>query len=119
MKKILLILTVVLSSLAASAQESATSTAVSLNKGKSSGVFEFVLPATVTTEQVEKVQTHYTHYFTVAFDQNTHQATLTMTKNEPINRRVMHRFLASLNVQTIKVDAQEYTFDALFDKYLQ
>lgn len=119
MKKILLILTVVLSSIAATAQETATTTAASLTKGKTSGVFEFALPASVTAEQVEKAKSYYTQYFTVAFDQKSHQAVLTMTKNEPINRRVMHRFLVTLNVQTIKVDSEDYTFDALYDKYLQ
>jgi len=120
MKKILLVLAVVLSAFAASAQKTVTVTKDALTKSKSSGVYAFVLPADITTEQVEKAKGYYTQYFTVTFDETKHVATLSMIENAAKNRRVMNRFLVTLDVKTFRLDKEdkEYTFQELFDQYM-
>jgi len=120
MKKIVLVLAVMISAFAASAQKMASASAETLTKGKSSGVYVFTLPAEVTTEKVEELKKYYDHYFTTAFDQGKHEVKFTLTENEPLNRRVISRFMAGVEVKEYKVGDKTYaSFDALFDQYMK
>jgi len=119
MKKILLVLVVVLTALAASAQKSASLSAKALETGKTSGTFLFVLPSDVTSQQVDEVKGYYKDYFSVNFDQAKHEATLVLTANEIMNKRVILRFLSSLGVRNVNVGGVEKTLDVFYDTDLK
>jgi hypothetical protein len=119
MKKILLVLVVVLAAFAASAQKSASLSAKALETGKSSGTFLFVLPSDVTSQQIDEVKGYYKDYFSVNFDQAKHEATLVLTANETMNKRVILRFLSSIGVRTVNVDGVEKTLDVFYDTNLK
>lgn len=119
MKKILLALVVVLAVFAASAQKSASITAKALESGKTSGTYVLVLPADITTQQVDDVKGYYKDYFTVNFNQMKHEATIVLTANEPMNKRVILRFLSSLGMRSVNVDGTEKTLEEFYDGYLK
>ena len=75
-----------------------------VSKSKSSGEYTFTLPSSVTKEDVAKSSKYYTHYFTVDFDPNAHEAKINMVVNEAKNRYVIVRFLTSCGVRFITVD---------------
>lgn len=119
MKKMLLVLAVIFSAFAASAQKMATVTNESLTKGKTSGVYVFTLPADITTAQVKDSEKYYTQYFKVNYDEGKHLATITMVQNNEKARRVIDRFMSTLQIRTFKVGESDYTFQELFDQYMK
>jgi hypothetical protein len=107
-------------SLAQEAKEIAKSISASeLVKSKSSGVYVLTLPNEVTTEMVEKNVKYYTHYFTVAFNQSSHTATITMIDNQPKNRTVIARFLTACGVRYVSVDKSNLTLEDFMKSYLE
>jgi hypothetical protein len=119
MKKILLVLVVVLAAFAATAQKTATVSAKSLEAARSTGKYTLVLPADITSEQVDNVKNYYVAYFTVNFNQMKHEAAITLTSNEQMNRTVIMRFLSSLGVRTVMIDGKEHTLDQFYEGYLK
>jgi hypothetical protein len=119
MKKILLALVVMLATFAASAQKSASVSAKALESGKSTGTFVFVLPADVTAKQVDDVKGYYKDYFTVSYNELKHEATVVLTANEAMNKRVILRFLSSVGARTVSVDGSEKTLEDFYDMYLK
>lgn len=119
MKKILLALVVMLATFAASAQKTASLSAKALESGKSTGTFVFVMPSDITTEQVDKVKGYYTQYFTVNYNQVKHEATLVLTENKEMNKRVILRFLGSLETNTVNVDGKEKSLEEFFNNDLK
>lgn len=119
MKKILLVLVVVLAGFAASAQKSAAVSSKSLETGKSTGKYLFAFPADITAKQVDDVKAYYKDYFTVGFNEMKHEATVTLTKNEEMNRRVILRFLSSLGMRNVNVEGTEKTLDEFYENNLK
>ena len=110
---------VVLSAFAASAQKTATATPESFTKGKSAGVFTFTLPADITAEKVNQSRNYYTQYFTVNFDEAKHIVTISLAKNEEMNKQVINRFMTSLDIRSFKIADKDYTFRTMFDEYMK
>jgi hypothetical protein len=119
MKKIVLVLVVVLSALAASAQKSASATTKAVETGRTTGTFLLALPADVTSAQVDKVKGYYKEYFAVNYNETKHEATIVLTKNEQMNRRVIIRFLGALGVQAVTVDGKEKTLEEFYEGSLK
>lgn len=90
-----------------------------LAKSKSSGEYTFALPSNVTKDDVAKSSKYYTHYFSVDFDANTHEAKINMVVNEAKNRYVIVRFLTSCGVRYITVDGTNVSISDFTSKYLQ
>lgn len=119
MKKLILITAVVFSAFFAAAQQTATVSSANLTKGKTSGTYVFTLPDAITNEQVEKVKGYYKDYFSVNFDAAKHTATIGLVKNEEVNKRVVNRFMVSLDIRTFAVDGNNLDFDTVFEKYMK
>ncbi len=90
-----------------------------LSASKTSGVYEFTLPADVTSDKVEESSKYYTHYFTVAFDENTHVATITMAQNDSKSRHVIARFFTACGVQNVVVDDKSFNPSEFAESYLK
>ena len=90
-----------------------------LAKSKSSGEYTFALPSNVTKDDVAKSSKYYTHYFSVEFDANAHEAKINMVVNEAKNRYVIVRFLTSCGVRYITVDGTNVSISDFSSKYLQ
>lgn len=119
MKKILLVLVVVLAGFAASAQKSAAVSSKALETGKTTGKYLFVLPADITSKQVDDVKGYYKDYFTINFNEMKHEATVVLSKNEEMNRRVILRFLSSLGMRTVTVEGTDRTLDEFYENNLK
>ncbi|MNK18565.1 hypothetical protein D3C87_367730 [compost metagenome] len=100
-------------------QNSASITESQLKSGKSSGVYEFTVPESITAEKVDAVKGYYKDYFTVAFNETTDQLKVTLLKKEEMNVNVMNRLLVALDLRMISVGGQEMTFQDMKDKYLK
>ena len=92
---------------------------VELTESKISGEYVFGLPENVTAEQVKKNSAYYTSNFTVEFNADSHESTLTLIENEVISRHVVARFLSSCGVQYIEVDGENITIDEFIALYLK
>ena len=100
-------------------QNAASITESQLKSGKSSGVYEFTVPESITAEKVDAVKGYYKDYFTVSFNEATDQLKVTLLKKEEMNVNVMNRLLVALDLRTISVGGQEMTFQDMKDKYLR
>jgi hypothetical protein len=118
MKKILLVLVVVLSALTASAQKTAAVSSKALEAGKTTGTYVLVLPADITTADVDRVKEYYKEYFIVTYNEMKHEASLALTKNEAMNKRVVLRFLSALGMDKVKVEGQERTLTEFYENDL-
>lgn len=90
-----------------------------LAKSKGSGEYIFTLPSTVSKEDVEKSSKYYTHYFSVDFKEDAHEATINLVNNEVKSRFVIARFLTSCGVRFITVDGKNVTLDEFSNTYLK
>lgn len=86
---------------------------------KTSGIYEFTLPSAITKDQLENSAKYYTSDFTVAFDEASHKATITMVRNEMKNRFVITRLLSSLKVSHVAVDEKTYELYEFIDTFLK
>lgn len=90
-----------------------------LNRNLSQGIVEFVMPAELTSEVVNKAKQYYTDYFTVEFDSGTHIAKVKLKdKNNMMGRKVITRFLLSSGVRQVVFNGKEYSLMMFFDKFL-
>lgn len=120
MKKLFLLLTVALSAFAASAQNNAKTTAAALQQAKTTGVYTFRLSDGITADEVAAKSNYYTQYFTTSFDAAKHEATITLTQKEELNRRVMQRLMVGLQVSEVYVDGgSPMTFEEVFEKHIK
>lgn len=90
-----------------------------LTASKESGKFEFTLPSNVTSAEVEKNSTYYTHYFSVSFDEGSHKASIEMTENTSKNRYVIARFLTSCGVRYLDVNDENIELYDFIEAYLK
>jgi len=119
MKKLAMIFVLSLASSFAFSQNSASINETQLKTGKSSGVYEFSVPESITAEKVEAVKGYYKDYFTVAFNESTDILKVTLLKNEDSNLNVVNRLLVALDLRTIAVGGETMTFQDMKDKYLK
>jgi len=90
-----------------------------LASAKESGMFTFVMPSTLTAEEVTKNSKYYVHYFTTEFNASTKEVKLKMVANDEMGRRVITRFLASCGVQNVIVDGNTMITEDFFNSYLK
>ena len=119
MKKLVMIFVLSLASSFAFSQNSASISESQLKTGKSSGVYEFSVPESITAEKVEAVKGYYKDYFSVVFNESTDVLKVTLLKNEDSNLNVVNRLLVALDLRTITVGGESMTFQDMKDKYLK
>ncbi len=119
MKKLVMMFVLSLASSFAFSQNSASISETQLKTGKSSGVYEFSVPESITAEKVEAVKGYYKDYFSVAFNESTDVLKVTLLKNEDSNLNVVNRLLVALDLRTISVGGENLTFQDMKDKYLK
>ena len=124
MKKIISTLLFVVGFVAFSFSQNAENTALTngtedLASSKVSGVYEYTLPSNITKESVDASAKYYTSVFTVAFDEGTHKATITMIDNKLRNRYVMTRLLTACKVTFVTVDEKTYELYDFIDSFLK
>lgn len=119
MKKLLLVFAVLSIGLSASAQKLAAASQESLKASRTSGTYQLQLPGQVTSDDVNGVKGYYTDYFVVNYNEQSHQATFTLTKKEDMNRRVIMRFLKSVGAEGVRVNATNYTIEEFYDTFLK
>lgn len=90
-----------------------------LMTSKTSGVYTITLPSTVTDEMVKKNASYYPSYFTVGFDNDSKNATITLVNNEAQGRYVIARFLSSCGVREVKVGDETLVLDQFIEQYLK
>ena len=76
------------------------------NEAKQNGVFHFDFDNQFTLEALNKASAFYTDHFTVVYTKTKvgHSATITMVNGDPLARRVIERYFATLGVQKIDID---------------
>lgn len=124
MKKLFYTLVILLSvSISANAQETteiaASKGTSALSDSKTSGSYVFTLPGNVTKDDVDKASKYYTHYFTVGFDEGSHEVSVNMVDNTAKNRYVIARFLTACGVRYVTVDKDNIPLHDFIEKYLQ
>lgn len=90
-----------------------------ITAGKTSGKFKFVLPEGTKAEDVAQNSKYYEYYFTVAYDEKTRVADITMVTNDEKARSVIMRFLVSNQVEKLNVDGTLVSVSDYFEKYLK
>ena len=85
---------------------------------KAKGNFNFQLPATATTEAVNKAAGYYKQYFTVVYNDKTKNAKITMIENDSRGRHVIVRFLVSNGVREISMDGKDYSIDDFWSQHM-
>lgn len=90
-----------------------------LKAAVNTGVFEILMPSSVTEQDVEKSKGYYTDYFTVNYNGETRIANIEMIDNTAKARRVITRLLLSIGVKEVNVDGKEYTLNDFYNTFLQ
>ena len=100
-------------------QNSASISESQLKAAKSSGVYDFSVPESITAEKVDAVKGYYKDYFSVSFNESTDVLKVTLLKNEDSNLNVVNRLLVALDLRTVSVGGENMTFMDMKDKYLK
>lgn len=119
MKKLLLLTLVCFASVLSFGQKVANASAESLQKGKTSGTFVFVMPNDVTAAEVDGVKNYYKQYFTTTMDEKKHELTVVLVNKDEMSMKVINRLMVSLEVSGFSVGGTELSFDEMFDKYMK
>ena len=90
-----------------------------LLKSKESGEYVFVLPAGLTKDQVAKNASYYTSMFSVAYDENSYEAKVTILDNAPKSRFVIARFLSACGIRFVKVNDDFVDITEFINQYLK
>lgn len=96
-----------------------TKGAKALAASKVSGEFVFTLPSNITSEDVVQNAKYYTHYFSVQFDESSHEAKIVMNENTSKNRYVIARFLTVCGVKYLAVDGTNVELYDFIEAHLQ
>lgn len=91
----------------------------SLIEGKNNGKIMLHLPQSVTADEVKENAVYYERSFTVAFDEKSHDATFQMLVNDPNTRRVILRFLAASQIQSVTVEGKTYSSSEFYENFLK
>lgn len=119
MKKLLVLTLVCFAATFSFGQKVASASSESLQKGKTSGVFVFSMPADVTAAEVDGVKNYYKQYFTTTMDEKKHELTITMVNKDEVSMNVINRLMVSLEVRDYLVSGTEMSFDDIFEKYMK
>ncbi len=119
MKKLLLLFAVTFIATASFAQRTVKLTSESLSKGRTTGVYVISTSNDLTASEVDGVKGYYKEYLSTSMNDVKHELTVTLSKPEEMNVRVMNRLMVALDVETFSVDGQNYTFDQLYDKFIK
>lgn len=90
-----------------------------LLKSKESGEYIFVLPARLSKDQVAKNASYYTNMFSVAYDENSYEAKVTILDNAPKSRFVIARFLSACGIRFVKVNDDFIDITEFINQYLK
>jgi len=119
MKKLLLLTLVCFASALSFGQKVANASAETLQKGKTSGTYMFVMPSDVTSAEVDGVKNYYKQYFTVSMDEKKHELTVNLINKDEMSIRVINRLMVSLEITDFSVGGSELSFDEMFEKYMK
>lgn len=92
--------------------------AAKFEAGKSSGTYEFQLPASATAESVKKNSSYYTQYFTVNFDDKTKNAKVKMVQTDEKAKHVIVRFLVANGVTEVTMDGKDYHVEDFYQQHI-
>ncbi len=123
MKKIISTLLVVIGFATVSFSQTEAAVANSAGKtaleaSKTSGQYSFTLPESATPESVAKNAGYYTDYFTVAYDEASRVANISMVYNEPQSRIIIARFLSASGAREVEIDGVNYSIGDFIQNYL-
>ena len=93
--------------------------AKALELSKTSGEYVFTLPSNLTNREVQDNAKYYTHYFTVDFNEESHEAKIKMIENTSKSRFVIARFLTACKVSEVKVDSEMVKITPFLNDYLK
>ena len=91
----------------------------SIKEGLSSGMLTFTFPEDLGKDEINKVASYYEQYFTVLFNEESHQINVKMIQNDSRSRLVVTRFLTANGIDKIVVGAREMTIDEFNSTYLK
>jgi hypothetical protein len=89
-----------------------------LVQSKSSGVYTFYFPASITKEKIETAANYYPTYFAYSINEVENSIKITLLENTLNNRRIIMRFLMSSRLQKINVEDTELLVQDFFESYL-
>jgi hypothetical protein len=89
-----------------------------LVQSKSSGVYTFYFPASISKEKIETAANYYPTYFTYSINEVENSIKITLLENTLNNRRIIMRFLMSSRLQKINVEDTELLVQDFFESYL-
>ena len=90
-----------------------------LIQGKKDGKFSFFLPEIYTEKDVEQNSSYYKLYFSVSFNENTHEAIVNMKTNDEKSRHIISRFLTSFGIDYIQTDDKLYRIEEFYNAFLK
>lgn len=90
-----------------------------LLSSKESGNYLFVLPGSLSSEEVSSNAKYYVHYFTVEYSDKTKEAKIKMISNDEKSRHVIMRFLTACGSRYVKVGDSSMSLEDFFVKYVQ
>lgn len=86
---------------------------------KVNGIYVFQMPSSVTAEQIKKSASYYSQYFKVDFDAKSHDAKITMVKNDDVSKHVIVRFLVANGIKEINMTGKNYDVESFFRDYIK
>lgn len=120
MKKLIALFTIVFLGLTAFAQKASVEGApTGMKESVKTGVFKFDMPKSTSEDEIKRTSNFYVDYFTVAFNNESKQVTISMVDNSPEGRRVITRFLLSNKVSVIAFDGKEYKITEFYDNFMR
>ena len=90
-----------------------------ISKGKESGVFTFVMPSTLSKEEINKNANYYTHYFTVEYNIETFEVKINMIDTDDKSKHIVVRFLTACGIQYVQVEGMNMSTEEFFNSYMR
>ena len=90
-----------------------------LKEGVASGRIEVILPSHLSPEEVASFAKYYEPFFYVDFNSKNHVATFQMVSNTSDARRVIIRFLAANQIQTVTIEGKSYPLQDFYQNFLE
>ena len=90
-----------------------------LTAGISTGKIELILPSQLSSEDVASSSKYYEQFFLVEFNAKNHVATFNMVSNIPESRRVILRFLAANQIQSVIIEGKSYPLQDFYQSFLE
>lgn len=83
-------------------------------------VFHFNLDQSITEAAIDDAASYYTDYFTVVStaSNNGHDVAITLVQDDEMSRKVIHRFLVTLQIQNVNVGGSDVPVTDFMDTYI-